>query len=169
MRELLSRRNVVIAAGSAGVLLLGWALFAPESDEEQIRALLERLAREIAVEGETNILFRTARLNKAFEEIFTEDVSVSIPELTSLARGRGELARVAARAGSHFQNAEVSVKSVDVSFGPTPAHGKAACVAVLSSTDGSRARRDERLVDFTLLKRDGDWRIDGIIVGERPE
>ncbi len=165
VRDLLTRRNLGAVGVGAGVLLVGWAIFGGPSDEEQIRALLDRLAHEIGSrEGETNPILRASRLNQAFEEIFTEDVRIGIPELTQVTRGRRDLVGVAAQAGTYYASAEVTLSDVQVSLNDDETLAQAGCTAVLTAERGGRPRRDQRKVNFTLSKIDGDWLIDGLTV-----
>lgn len=164
------KRWLAIAAVVIGGGALLYAVFAQPSSEERIQTQLERLARVVAVHAdEKNPVLRGVRLKREFSEIFTTDVSVSIPELTSLRRGRDELAGVAARAGTHFQTADVAFSNVRIQLDDRETRAMVRTVATLTATRGGELERDERRVRFDFVERDGDWLIDGLSVAARPE
>lgn len=158
------KRWVAIAGGVVGVGLIGYALLSAESDEEKIRNKLNQLEEAVAVSDPSeNVIFRKARMDEAFEEIFTEQVSVSIPELTSLRSGRTRLAGVATKAGTFFSSASVSFDDVDVVIDPAGDRAQVRSEVTLDAVRAGRPRRDTRAVTLQFVKRD-DWLIDSIRV-----
>jgi hypothetical protein len=163
------KRWLAIAAVVLGLGAVLYAVFAAPSDEEEIRAQLDRLALVVGVTAdEKNPVIRGARLKREFAEIFTEDVAVSIPELTSLRSGRDELAAVGARAGTYFQTADVSISQIDIEIDGAKTRAQVRSVATLTGSRGGELERDERRVRFEFVQRDGDWLIDAVRVGSRP-
>jgi uncharacterized protein (TIGR02246 family) len=160
------KRWIAVAGVVVGAGFVLWAILGGPNDEERIRAQLERLEAAAHVEGDgENPVFRSARLNQEFSEIFTDDVAVSIPELSSHKRGRTGLAALAARATTHVRNLDVDFSSIDVQFDTS---GKSASVDTDAKLDatrhGGRIERDERRVAFRFVERDGDWLIDSVSV-----
>jgi hypothetical protein len=154
------RRALALGALVAGALLVLWALFAGDTDEEKIRARLGRLAAAVSVEGEgQNPVFRVAHLNQEFSELFTEDASVSIPELSEVRSGRQGLAALAGRATRYVEALDVSFEDIAVQLN-TP---KAAQVRARAKLDavrpGGRPERDERQVSFRFVDQGGAWLI----------
>ena len=120
----------------------------------------------VGVEGDENAMFRLGRLKKEFQTLVTTNVRVRVRELTSLRSGRKSLASIAARAGTYFASAEVSLSDLEIEMNEDKTSAKVRCLATLTAQQGGRMRRDERQVDFTLAKVDGDWLIDSIIVSD---
>ncbi len=157
---------------AAGLGLVGYAVFGGPSDEEVIRDQLHHFARVVGVAGDENPVFRLGRLKKEFQSLVTPNVRVRVRELTSLKNGRKGLAAVAARAGTYFSAAEISLSGLEIELNEDKTSAQVGCLAELTAQQGGRPRRDERHVDFTLAKVDGDWLIDSIIVsdvGEEPD
>lgn len=162
----ISRRSVAIAGLVGGVGLIAYALFGRASDEERIRQQLDRFAHVVGVDGQENPIFRLSRLNKEFDTLVTPDVRAHVPELTSLQQGRGPLAKVAAHAGSYFQSADVSLSDVSIEVSKDRLRASSRGRAKLLAQQGGQMRRDERRVDFTLSRSDGEWLIDSLRVGD---
>lgn len=163
------KRWLAILAGAAGLGLVGWAVFGGPSDEEQIRELIERLESAIEVDGQENPVGRMARLNGAFKEIFTKDVQVSIPELTSLQGGRRELADVATRASGYFEggDVEIGIDELTIDGSKQGAHARTTATLTGTKAGGSGPERDTRKVTFRFTRDDGDWRIYALSVSGR--
>ena len=161
----------VLAMGGvgAGVALVLYALLSRESDEEKIRRRLDELELAVQVDAEAeNPVFRATRLNDRFGELFDEKVRVSIPELTSSRSGRKDLVALATRSGAWFRTLEVDFKSISVQTGNVGAN-VSTTATLTTSRAGGNMQRDERKVDFTFTKADGDWRIDSIQVFPKDE
>ncbi len=164
------KRWLAIGAVVLGLIAVLYAVFSRPSDEERIRAVIDRLARVVSVSpDEKNVVIRAARLKRDFAEILTKDVAVTIPELTSLRGGRDELAGVGARAGSYYQSADISISDVEIEIDDKKTRAQVRSVATLTGSRGAELERDERRVRFELVQRDGDWLIDAIRVGAAEE
>ncbi len=158
------KRRLALAGVALGLGLVAWAVLSRPSDQELITARLRALEAAVAVDGQENVVFRTSRLNQAFEEIFVQDVTVRIPELTSLARGRGALAGVAAKSGTYFNSAQVTFTDLDIDVDPKRESAQVGARVVLDAVEGDRRRRDDRRVSLRFTRPDGDWLIDAITV-----
>ncbi len=157
----LDRRIPLLGIG-IGAILVAYALFATESEEERMRAVLTNLEQAVAVSEPENELQRMARINKAFGEIFTEDVRVQIPELSRMASGRKALALLAAHAGAHFATLDISFDSLDFSFAENETTGRVTSEVTLVATRAQDVERDERRVALGFIEQDGEWRIDSV-------
>ncbi len=165
----ISRRSLAIGGIVVGLGLAGYALLGGSSDEEKIRALLDHLAEVVTVTGDENPVMRVGRMRSEFSEIFSKDVRVRIPELTSLSGGRDGLATLAARTGSYFRTAEITLKDVNVELVASGVRARVDCRATLLGDRGQGPRREERRVRFDLGKDDGDWLIDSVTVSGKDE
>jgi hypothetical protein len=154
------KRALALGALVAGALLVLWALFAGDTDEEKIRARLARLAAAVSVEGEgQNPVFRVAHLNQEFSELFTEDASVSIPELSEVREGRQALAALAGRATRYVEALDVDFEDVAVEINPPKVAEVKARARLDAVRPGSQRERDERRVTIRFVDRGGAWLI----------
>ncbi|MCA9598950.1 MAG: nuclear transport factor 2 family protein [Myxococcales bacterium] len=165
----ISRRTLAVVGIVLGLGITGYALFGGRSDEEKIRALLDHLAEVAGVSGTENPVMRAGRLRGAFADIFTKDVRVQIPELSSLKSGREGLVALATQAGTAFRSAEISLGSVEITLIASGQAARVRCTATLVGDRGQGLRKDERSVRFGLSKDDGDWRIDSVSVSAAEE
>jgi hypothetical protein len=164
------KRWVPLVAIAFGVGIVGFAIFSRKTDEEQIRERLERLARSVRVETpDENPIFRAKRLKDEFDELFSPNVKVDIPELTGFVTGREDLVRLGTRAGSTYRRADVTLASVDVKIEPDKKNAQADVSARLDADRGGEPERDERRVKFDLHKDDKGWWIDSIAVSAKTE
>jgi hypothetical protein len=148
-----------------GVVLAGYALFFNDSDEDRIRARLQELELTVGMnEAERNILFRLARVKKAFSEIFIKQVTYDLPELHAKERGRTRLAALAANAPRLYRTVRVDLGElnikVDASRSSAAAYGKAVLIGERLS---GQPQRDARTVSFRFDKVEGSWRIVSVI------
>jgi hypothetical protein len=157
------QRRTLLAGGAAvlGVLSVGYALFAPVSDEELIVEVLDELAAALSFsEPIQNPIFFGSRLSERFQDVFAEQVNLRVAEVSArIPSHRGQLGLAAAQALSRYG-------SLDVSFGSTTVNvsGQSAQVTSEASVVGTfqgEMRRDSRSVDFDFVLTDGDWQIAG--------
>lgn len=162
------RRYAIPAAFVLGLLLVGYAVFFWSDDEDLIREKLEELATAVTVNKESNINpgIRGVHLKSEFSEIFTPEVTVSIPEMQdSGALASGQLAAFAAQVGGRFETATVSYGAIEIQLLGDRAHVDT--TATLHAVEyGGNPRRDTRDLDFELIRTDDGWRIEQLAVGE---
>ncbi len=141
-----------------------WALFfRGGSEEDAVREAVKRTAGAVKVISGENPVMRATRVRGELLETLAPDVSVSIPELTDLSRGRDPLIGVAIAAAQAWERAEIGISFGKVRLDPGVAFVDA--TATLDATaHGSSAQRDQRRCSFRLEKRDGRWRIFEITV-----
>lgn len=159
-----------IGVGALGVALVAAGLFFWSDDEDEIRELLDRLARAVAppASGAANPAFRALDLRGALREIFTADAKVDAPELAETGPlGVDEVVAASMRYGERYVGSSITLTrlSIEVSKGGETAMAEA--LAVLEGGGAELGRRDERELRFDLVKVDGDWRIARVIVGPR--
>jgi hypothetical protein len=162
----LSRREWTLAAiGVLGFSVVGYGIFSAESDEEKIRAVLANLAHAVKVDPDApNILVRAGKINQAFSEIFTEEVSYLIPERTSGRHGRKELARLATEVGPFFTSLEITFTELEIEIAEATSSAQVNGIAVGSGIQRGQRWQEERQVQFSLIRHDGDWQIDKLTV-----
>jgi hypothetical protein len=153
---------VAVVLGLGGILL---AIFLAPNDEEKIRGQLDRLGQSASVDPEEkNPVARGIRIKKDFEDIFTENVAVSAPELASPGKGRDGVVSAATRAGTYYQNADISFSNVKVELDGSKSRAKVNAVATLTGSRGGELQHETRDVIFDFAKYDGDWLIDSVTV-----
>jgi hypothetical protein len=164
------RRALAVGGAFVGICLVGYALFASESDEERILASLVALEDALrTTEGGTNPIFANARFSDAFEDIFHEQVHYSIPELTTGSNGRKSLVRLATQSTVYFSTLDVSFGGTDVELDRSGAAADVETLATIRATRGGSPERDERKVRFAFIKSDGDWLISEVRVFAKDE
>jgi hypothetical protein len=161
-----------LAAGGAivGLAAVLYALFAAKSDEELIAERLDELELAVQVDSDTstNPILRTGALGGKFQEIFTEDVTYSIPELTSGDRGRNGLATLAARAGSYFDNLVIDFGARHIDLDGSGKGARVSTTATVTAVRrGGDVDRDERNVRFELEESGEGWRITSVSVAPK--
>jgi hypothetical protein len=160
-----SRKYLAIGVIVASLALLAYALFGA-SDEERIMTRLKELASAVETKEGENLIFRTARLNRAFEEALDPNARLSAPELPSTT-GRKELAALAGGATRFSPNFQVSLGETDVRIDGGEA--RVVSVVTLTGTQEGELRRDQRHVRFSLRKSGSDWQVTSIDVQARSE
>jgi hypothetical protein len=169
LSELFTRSRLawLLVVGSLG--LLGYVVLG-SSDDDKILLRIRDLASAVETRSDESILFRTARINKAFKEGLEPDVTFRAPELPSQS-GIRELSALAAGAGQMFGEVRLSVGSTDVHVDGATAN--AVSEVTLTSARGNELHGDRRSVRFELRRDGGDWRVRSIDVaaksGEQPE
>jgi len=159
-------RKLLIATCGAGLALILYGLFFWSSDEDLILERLDDLTTAIAVtDGNTNPALKAIKLKGDFQEIFTLAVAVDIPELPGSQLSRGELAKGAAGLAARFKQVSVGLSDVSVQIqGDSASVQSQATLTAIAF--GGEARRDVRDVSFELVKEDGEWRIQSVVVGQ---
>jgi hypothetical protein len=162
-----SRVGWLLVVGSLG--LLAYVMFG-SSDDDQVVSRIRALASAVETHEDESIVFRTARINKAFKEGLAPDVTFRAPELPPQ-NGIRELSTLAAGAGQMFGDVRLSVGATDVHVDGAVAH--AVSEVTLTSARGNELHGDRRSVRFELRRESGDWRVSSIDVaaksGEQPE
>ncbi|HMJ15138.1 MAG TPA: nuclear transport factor 2 family protein [Polyangiaceae bacterium] len=157
------KRALVWFGLALGLALVAYAVFARKTDEELIQERLARLGRSIGVATGENPITRAARLNRDFSDLFTQEASVSIPELSGPIRGRRELAALATRAAAGFHNLDVAFTGTIIDLGNAGAD-----VRTTATLSGVRSDSDidegTRHVSLRFAHTDGDWLIDSVSV-----
>ena len=157
------KRWAVIAALLAGVISIAlWALFfRGGSDDDAVRKAVQRTAAAVKVIPGENAVMRATRVRSELIATIAPDVSINIPELTELTRGRDALIGAAIAGAAAWERADITVSFGNVQLDPGTAFVSA--TATLNATphggSSSVSDRDTRRCSFLLEKRDGNWRI----------
>jgi hypothetical protein len=162
MKRLLALGGLVL-----GLLLVGYAVFARETDEEKIHKLLGRLERAVRVDSDTatNPLIRAGQLRKEFSDLFDENVSYRIPELTTPSTGSESLVALAVRSSVSLTTLDVAFSRVDIQIIPPGMSAVANTTAKVRAFRGSETYEEsDRRVRFEFSKASGDWRVASVSV-----
>lgn len=155
----MEKRWIAIAAGVVAIGVAVWLLFfRGGSDEDAVRAVIKRTVAAARVIPGENPVLRATRIRGDYVETIAQDVSINIPELTELTRGRDSLVAAAVSGAQAWERAEITISFGKVQLDPGTAFVEA--TATLDATrPGGTPDRDTRRCSFRLEKRDGKWRI----------
>ena len=157
---------VILLAAALGA----WFLLSRGSDESQIHGKLDRLAKAVRVDAPENAVVRHARVNSEFVEIFTKDVLVEIPELTSAKGGRHELVGIASQASAYYGTVDLAFSRVEITLDAGKRNARVgATVTVTGRPQTGGPERDSRECTIRFDKIDGDWKIASVVVSPRAE
>lgn len=167
----LSRRGGVALAVVALLGVLGWFLLG-DSDEAKVLARVEEIANAVRTRSDENMAFRALRLRPIFEEGFEPGATLRAPELQDTS-GVKDLTALAASVPRFYGELDVSIGETDVHVEKAANLARVTAGVTVTGRVGGELRRDKRVVRFTLVKRDGEWRIELIDVApktnEQPE
>lgn len=157
----MTKRWVAIAAGAIAIGIAVWALFLRGgSDDDAVREAVRRTAAAVKVVPGENPVMRATRVRSELIETIAPDVSINIPELTEVTRGRDPLIGVAIAAAQAWERADITISFGKVQLDPGTAFVSATATLNATPHGGSTAAdRDTRRCSFRLEKRDGTWRI----------
>jgi hypothetical protein len=161
MKRWLPHAGVALGVGIA-VYGLWWS----QSEEDRVRARLEQLAATVQVTSEhENVVVRAAKVRKEFNDLLVQDVSIGIPELTTVHSGRNELIDLAAAAPRSYRSASIDLDALRIDLDEEEtsavAHGE---VTLTAQRLNGEIDRDLRSVSLRLDKIDGSWKIVSISV-----
>jgi hypothetical protein len=141
-----------------GAGLLAWALLGRPGDEERVRAQLEALERVVRVDDttSTNRALRVLAVERQLESLVSDDLHLTVPELSSGRVTRRELAGLIAAEGARYSRASVTLRDTKIELGGDPPTARVRTTVHLSATRrGEDAiERDERYATLLLHRRD---------------
>ncbi|MSP26788.1 MAG: hypothetical protein EXR75_16925 [Myxococcales bacterium] len=149
-----------------GLIIAVYALYFSESEEDRVRALLDRLELAVGVtEQDSNLLFRGAQIRKEFSEIFDSSVSVAVAELSGGSPGRAGLSELATGAPRMFATATLELDGLALTLDKTKKHALAVGTVVIRGTrHGGAAERIVREASLSIEEIEGDWRIVNVTI-----
>ena len=160
-----SRRWIAIAGVVAGLALILYAVFGRRSDDELIRAQLQRLADVVTFSEPGNPVARGLSLKGAFRDLFDDRVRGDIPELGSPRSGREALVQLAVQSTHFARSLSVAFSDIDVEVDATRVNAKVTATAQLHAvTREGQERWDERAVRFQFVKAERGWKIARFVV-----
>jgi hypothetical protein len=163
---MVTRSRIALGVVIASLALLAYVIFGG-SDEDKILARLKEVASAVETKtDETNVLFRTARINGVFKEALDPNVAFSAPELPSQ-HGISNLAKLAAQAPEAFGDITLAIGATDIHVEKSAA--RAVSQVTLTGSRGGELRRERRNVRFELVRSSGEWRVSAIDVEARSE
>jgi hypothetical protein len=158
------RQTLGVLGLGLGVLVIGYAVFAPENDEELILAVLDELALSVSFsEPLANPVIWGLQLNKKFEDLMTEQVDVSVSEVQQgIPSSRSQLGPTAGLVLQRYGALDVTFSGVDVQI--TGDQASASGTAQVTGVLGGQPRSDNRPISFGLARVDGDWLVHSVKV-----
>jgi hypothetical protein len=151
-----ARRWLAVAGLLVGVALVGYALFARPSDDEQIRDQLDRLAAAVSFAEGGSTPLRALHLRGEFAEIFTPQARAEVDEIGLRETGRDALVAAALQASSLARSLDVRFVSVRVTLAEDRGTARAIASAwVQAVRRGGDPDGGERAVGCHLVKTDG--------------
>ncbi len=159
-------KALAAAAAALGVAAIIFFVFFGKSDEDRIREALARLTQVVEIKDDgSNPLLRAARVRDDLAQVLTDDVHVSISELGGGRQGRQGIADAAAQAQLLFTSAQVDLRHVEIKLETgAPTAQVSAEARLTGKRRGGESRRDDRNVDFLLVKDGSQWKIRSITV-----
>jgi hypothetical protein len=145
-------RAIALGGLVLGLSLVGYAVFARETDEEKILGVLRRLESAVHVDGDTasNPLIRAATLRREFGGVFDANVRYRIPELTGSSSGVESLVILAVQSTTGLTTLDLSFSRPDIKLVP-PAGATATTTARVRGFRGTEPYEEaERRVRFEL-------------------
>jgi hypothetical protein len=161
----MTRNKALIGAALVAVAVAIYFVFLAGSDEEKVRAVVQRLAHAVEVRpDDTNALVRAARMKRALEDLVDEDVRLSVPELGAR-QGRQGLVELGAMASAAYSKVTIDPHDVAIKLDPSKTTAKVGGRVTASGTTGmGEDRRDERAFDLLMRKENGSWKVTSITV-----
>lgn len=165
-------RWLAIAGMVLGISLIGYAVFARETDEEKIFGLLGQIEKAVRVDGDTatNPLIRAGQLKREFSEIFAKNVSYSIPELAPASQGSEDLVALAVRSSVSLTTFDIGFTRSDIRLVAPGTRATASTTVKIHAFRGSEPYEEgERSVRFEFAKIGGEWRVTAFGVGAKQD
>lgn len=163
-------RKTWMAALALFAVAAVYVVFFRKTEEDRIKAQLVALAEAVHKEPGENEMLRAMRVEKAFVHLFTKDVELSIPEVSSGRRARHELATLTVGAGHAASKIGLSYEGLHIEIEKPAARAWVSCTAVVSATlrEGG-GRLESREVVLRFVKEEDEWHISSVATpgGER--
>ena len=167
MRKPLTRHVWPIAIGCALVAAVTlYFTFFRESDENAIKRVLSQFATIVSVKDGENVISRTGKMRSKMKDVVTDGVSVNVAEMNDHGwdvRGREKLEDSAVKVVLLYSNADCAIVMRKIEIDPAATFAKVDATALVTANRGGERKVDKRDVHF-LLRKDGDWKIDSIVV-----
>ena len=161
------RRTWAIAGLVVALALVGYALLAPRSDDEQIRARLEELAQLVSYQkGDAQEVARGLELQRGIHDLFTKDSLTRIPDLSSPELDRAGVVELALGSIRGYDLIDLGFAQIRVRLAGDEL-ASSECDATLALGQHGALDRDTRPVTIAWRKIDGEWRIQTLDVADR--
>jgi hypothetical protein len=155
-----TRRSLAIVGVVIGLALILYALFGRQSDEERIRARLQRLADVVSFSEPGNVVARGLTLKGAFRDAFTDSIRGEIPELGSARTSRESLVELGLQSTRFARSLSLDFSEIAIEVDATRTSGDVTATAeVRAVTREGEERWDDRSVRFLFAKTSDGWQI----------
>lgn len=150
----------MIGLGAAGVVAISFGVFFMSSDEDEIRALCERLELALTFPADRgNPAFFALAFKEKLADVLAPNAEVVVPEAGEGALGIQALVGGAMQVAGNYQSAAVDLEDLKISIvSDTQAAVEGRAVATALEHTGGPPRRHERRVRMDVEKIDGRWR-----------
>lgn len=158
---------LAVGGMALGVSLIGYAVFARETDEEKILGALGRIERTVRIDADTatNPLIRAGQLKRDYSEIFDKNVTYRIPDLSS-GSTLESLVHLTVQSSMALTTLDVGFSKTDLQLANPPTSAVVKTVAKVRAFHGtSPYEESQRDVRFEFTRSGGDWRITSFNVG----
>jgi hypothetical protein len=158
-RRVLIALGAILSVGIGGIFVIG------ASEASRLSAKSERLARAASFDRTRESPDqRRTRLAEELDELGSDDVTLEVPELAAIPRGRLALVELGGDL-SDVSRVELELSDISAEVTGEAASVKARVRSLIVS--GGIERRDQRPVTLRWTRRAGRWRVTSIEVAPR--
>ena len=151
-----------------GVAAVTFGMFFMSSDEDEIRALCNKLEAALTFPAERgNPAFFALALKEKLGEVMAPNAQVVVPEAGEGPLGIQAVVGGAMRIGESYKSAGVELEDLKITINGSQATVEGRAVAT-AFEHGGGPQRHERRVRMEVEKIDGDWRFTRITATRTP-
>jgi ketosteroid isomerase-like protein len=148
----------LIGLGAAGVAAVTFGVFFMSSDEDEIRALCDKLEAALTFPAERgNPAFFALALKEKLSEVLAPNAQMIVPEAGEGSLGIQAVVGGAMRIAESYKSAGVELEDLKITINGSLATVEGRAVAT-AFEHGGAPQRHERRVSMEVEKIDGDWR-----------
>ncbi|NUO51751.1 MAG: SnoaL-like domain-containing protein [Polyangiaceae bacterium] len=162
-------RRLLIGLGVCGAAAVTFGVFFMSSDEDEIRALCDKLEAALTFPAERgNPAFFALSLKEKLGEVLAPNAQVVVPEAGEGPLGIQAVVGGAMQIAGNFKSAGVELEDLEITINGSQATVEGRAVATAFEYGGG-PQRHERRVRMEVDKIDGDWRFTRITATRNPD